>query len=243
MRYAILADIHANLAAFTAVLKDIDEKGDIDEIWSLGDIVGYGPDPAECIRLIQERNIVSISGNHDLGVTGQMEMEFFNPAAAQACRWTAEKLNPVDIRYLADLPKTLKKGQFTLVHGSPREPSTEYILTAAIAERNFEYFDTQYCLVGHTHIPEAYKKEEAGAAPVALVPEIGLVMIEHRIIINPGAVGQPRDGDPRASYGIYDSEGQMFRLYRIPYNIRATQDKMVKVGLPIQLVARLEEGK
>jgi predicted phosphodiesterase len=238
-----MADIHANLAALAAVLKDIDEKGDIDEIWCLGDIVGYGPEPTECIRLMQERKIVCISGNHDMGVTGQLELDFFNPAAAQACRWTAEKLNPVDIRYLADLPKTLKKGQFTLVHGSPREPSTEYILTAAIAERNFEYFDTQYCLVGHTHIPEAYKKEAAAAAPVNLVAEIGLVMIEHRIIINPGAVGQPRDGDPRASYGIYDSEGQMFRLHRIEYDIRATQDKMVAVGLPIQLVARLQEGK
>jgi predicted phosphodiesterase len=243
MRYAILADIHANLAALTAVLKDIDEQGNIDEIWCLGDIVGYGPEPTECIRLMQERKIVCISGNHDLGVTGQLELDFFNPAAAQACRWTMEKLNPVDIRYLEDLPKTLKKGQFTLVHGSPREPSTEYILTAAIAERNFDYFDTQYCLVGHTHIPEAYKKEEAGASPVNLVPEIGLVMIEHRIIINPGAVGQPRDGDPRASYGIYESEGQMFRLHRIDYDVRATQDKMVAVGLPIQLVARLEEGK
>jgi predicted phosphodiesterase len=243
MRYAIIADIHANLAALTAVLKDIEEKGDIDEIWCLGDIVGYGPEPTECIKLIQERKIVSISGNHDLGVTGQLGLDFFNPAAAEACRWTMEKLNPVDIRYLEDLPKTLKKGQFTLAHGSPREPSTEYILTAAIAERNFEYFDTQYCLVGHTHIPEAYKQEAVAAAPVALVPEIGFVMIEHRIIINPGAVGQPRDGDPRASYGIYDSEGQIFRLYRIPYDIRATQDKMVKVGLPIPLVVRLEEGK
>jgi len=243
MRYAIIADIHANLAAFDAVLKDIDEKGDIDEIWCLGDIVGYGPEPTACIRLIQERNIVSISGNHDLGAAGLMEMEFFNPAAAAACRWTAEKLNPVDIRYLADLPKTLKKGQFTLAHGSPRDPSEEYILTTTIAERNFDHFDTQYCLVGHTHIPIAYKQEAASASPVNLVPEIGFVMIEHRIIINPGAVGQPRDGDPRASYGIYDSEGQIFRLYRIPYDIRATQDKMVALGLPIQLVARLEEGK
>jgi predicted phosphodiesterase len=255
MRYAIIADIHANLAALTAVLKDIDEKSDIDEIWCLGDIVGYGPEPTECIRLIQERNIVSISGNHDLGVTGQLEMEFFNPAAAAACRWTAEKLNPVDIRYLADLPKTLKKGQFTLAHGSPREPSTEYILTTAIAERNFEHFDTQYCLVGHTHVPVAYKQEAAAAMPevipvvtavvtaVNLVPEIGFIMIEHRIIINPGAVGQPRDGDPRASYGIYDSEGQIFHLHRIQYDVRTTQDKMVASGLPIQLVVRLEEGK
>jgi predicted phosphodiesterase len=243
MRYAILADIHANLSAFDAVLKDIDAQGDIDEIWCLGDIVGYGPEPTECIRLIQERKIVSISGNHDLGVTGQLALDFFNPLAAAACRWTTGKLNPVDIRYLADLPKILKKGDFTLVHGSPREPSTEYILSTAIAERNFEHFSTRYCLVGHTHIPVAYKQETAAAAPVNLVPEIGLVMIEHRIITNPGAVGQPRDGDPRASYGLYDSEGQIFRLHRVEYDIRATQDKMMALGLPVQLVARLEEGK
>jgi diadenosine tetraphosphatase ApaH/serine/threonine PP2A family protein phosphatase len=243
MRYAIIADIHANLAALTAVLRDIKEKGDIDEIWCLGDIVGYGQEPAECIKLVRERAALCVSGNHDLGAAGQMELDFFNPTAAEACRWTAGQLNASDILYLSELPKTARKDNFYLAHGSPRDPSQEYIMTANIAERNFDFFDTSYCLVGHSHIPMAYKQEMDKAVAVSIKPEIGLVMIEHRIIINPGAVGQPRDGDPRASYGIYDSDGQIFRLYRVVYDVRGTQDKMVAAGLPIPLVMRLEQGK
>jgi predicted phosphodiesterase len=243
MRYAVLADIHANYKALEAVLDDIAAKGGVDEVWCLGDIVGYGPEPAECIKLLQMVNPLCVSGNHDLGAAGKMDLTLFNPLAAEACKWTAEKLNPVDIRYLAELPLKLKKGDFTLVHGSPRDPSLEYVLSAVIAERNFEFFDTQYCLAGHTHIPAAYKLENTAAAPVKLRDGIGLVMTKHRIIINPGAVGQPRDGDPRASYGIYDSGGQIFRLYRVEYDFHATQDKMMEAGLPIQLVARLGEGK
>src|SRR4030042_4321601 len=117
MRYAILADIHANLTAVTAVLDDIEMKGEVDEIWCLGDIVGYGPEPGECIKLLQKYNPVCIAGNHDLGAPGKLELSYFNPAAAEACRWTAERLNPVDIRYLQDLPRTVQKGDFLLVHG------------------------------------------------------------------------------------------------------------------------------
>jgi len=244
MRYAILADIHANLAALTAVLKDIEVKGGVDEIWCLGDIVGYGPEPAECIKLLRKYKPVCVSGNHDLGATGKLELTFFNPPAAEACRWTAEHLSAADILYLSELPATIKRGDFLLAHGSPKDPALEYIMSPSIAERNFAHFDTRFCLAGHTHVPVAYKLEEKGmVATVALRPGIGLVMIEHRIILNPGSVGQPRDGDPRASYGIYDSEGEIFRLYRIPYDIRATQDKMMQAGLPIQLVTRLEQGK
>lgn len=243
MRYAILADIHSNLAALTAVLKDIEGKGGVDEVWCLGDIVGYGPEPTECIKLLRKLNPVCVSGNHDLGAAGKLELTFFNPLAAEACRWTAEKLSAADILYLTELPAKIQRGDFLLVHGSPKDPALEYVMSPTVAERNFTYFDARYCLVGHTHIPMAYKQEEESVSTVTLHPEIGLVMIEHRIIINPGAVGQPRDGDPRASYGIYDSEGQIFHLYRVEYDIRATQDKMMQAGLPIQLVTRLEQGK
>ena len=243
MRYAVLADIHGNLAALEAVLEDILIRGNVDEVWCLGDIVGYGPQPTECIKLIQQKTCVCVAGNHDLGVAGKLDLTPFNTLALEAIKWTEQTLNPVDIRYLADLPLTVKKDSFTLVHGSPRDPANEYILTSSTAERNFEAFETQYCLVGHTHAPAAYKLETAGVTHVNLRAGIGLVMKEHRIIINPGAVGQPRDGDPKASYGIYDSDGGMFRLYRVKYDVRATQDAMVKAGLPIQLVARLGEGK
>ncbi|MFA5309593.1 MAG: metallophosphoesterase family protein [Dehalococcoidales bacterium] len=243
MRIAILADIHANLAALKAVLNDIKEKGEIDAIWCLGDIVGYGPDPGECIGLLRELNPVCVAGNHDLGAIGKLDLAYFNPAAAEACLWTAQKLNPVDARFLEDLPKTAQQGDFLLVHGSPTDPIQEYILSTSMAEKNFGYFECRYCLVGHTHAPLAFKKEENGCVSIPLSETIGLVMKGHRLIINPGAVGQPRDGDPRASYGIYDSEGSMFRLHRVEYNVRATQDKMMQAGLPVSLVTRLEVGK
>ena len=243
MRYAILADIHSNLAALTEVFEDIRKKGGVDEIWCLGDIVGYGPDPEECIKLLRKYNPVCISGNHDLGAAGKLELNFFNPMAAEACRWTAQRLNPVDIRYLEDLPRIFQKSEFFMAHGSPKDPSLEYVMSTSIAERNFPYFDTRFCLVGHTHVPMAFKQEDKTYTSIPLLPGIGLVLGSHRMIINPGAVGQPRDGDPRASYAIYDSEGKILRVYRVAYNIRATQDKMMKAGLPIQLVTRLEAGK
>jgi len=243
MRYAILADIHANLEALTAVLDDIVGKGGVDEMWCLGDIVGYGPDPGECIKLLRKYHPICVVGNHDLGAIGKLDLSYFNPAAAEACQWTAEKLNPVDARYLEDLPATVQKGDFLLVHGSPAEPVLEYVMSTSIAEKNFSFFESRYCLVGHTHVPLAFKEERGSCTPISLSPGIGLVLGASRMIINPGGVGQPRDGDPRASYAIYESEGRMLRLYRVPYDIRATQDKMMQAGLPIQLVTRLEVGK
>jgi diadenosine tetraphosphatase ApaH/serine/threonine PP2A family protein phosphatase len=243
MRIAVLADIHANLTAFEAVLGDIEEKGGVDEFWCLGDIVGYGPDPGECIKLLRTLDPVCVSGNHDLGAIGKIDLSYFNPAAAEACRWTATRLNPVDARYLEDLPATVQKDDFLLAHGSPMEPALEYIISTGIAAKNFAFFESRFCLVGHTHVPLAFKEEEGFCVSIALSPGIGLVLGEKRMIINPGGVGQPRDGDPRASYGIYESEGKMFRLYRVEYNIRTTQDKMVKAGLPIQLISRLEVGR
>jgi diadenosine tetraphosphatase ApaH/serine/threonine PP2A family protein phosphatase len=242
MRYAILADIHSNLAALQAVLDDIEGKGGVDEMWCLGDIVGYGPEPGECIKLLRKYNPICVVGNHDLGAIGKLDLSYFNPAAAEACQWTAEKLNPVDARYLEDLPTTVQKDDFLLVHGSPAEPVLEYVMSTSIAEKNFSFFESHFCLVGHTHVPLAFKEEGGSCTPISLSPGIGLVLGVNRMIINPGGVGQPRDGDPRASYAIYESEGRMLRLYRVPYDIRATQDKMMQAGLPIQLVTRLEQG-
>ncbi len=242
MRYAILADIHANLAALEAVLGDIEEKGGVDAWWCLGDIVGYGPDPSECIELLRKHNPVCIAGNHDLGAIGKLDLSYFNPAAATACQWTAGRLNPSDSKYLESLPLTVTKGDFCLVHGSPAEPLLEYVVSTGIAAKNFAFFDTPYCLVGHTHAPLAFKQVGATCSSITLSPNIGLVLGAHRMIINPGGVGQPRDGDPRASYAIYESEGSVLRLHRVAYDINSTQDKMVRAGLPMPLVSRLQEG-
>ena len=242
MRYAILADIHANLAAFEAVLQDIEAKGGVDELWCLGDIVGYGPEPSGCIRLLRKYNPVGVVGNHDLGAIGKLDLSYFNPAAAAACRWTTSRLDPSDIHYLSDLPLNITKGDFYLVHGSPAEPVLEYIMSTSVAEKNFSFYNSPYCLVGHTHAPLAFKQTNAACSSISLSPNIGLVLGAHRMIVNPGSVGQPRDGDPRASYAIYESEGGILRLHRVEYNVRATQDKMMQAGLPMQLISRLQEG-
>ncbi|MHB8105761.1 MAG: metallophosphoesterase family protein [Dehalococcoidales bacterium] len=243
MRCAILADIHSNLEALTSVLEDIGSKGKVDEVWCLGDIVGYGPDPTECIKLLRKLKTVCVVGNHDLGSIGKIELSYFNPVAADACEWTGAHLNAADALYLVELPKTIVKGEFLLVHGSPSSHLFEYVISTGSAARNFSFFTTRYCLVGHTHVPQAFRQDNGKVNTIPLSPGIGLLLEEHRIIINPGAVGQPRDGDPRASYAIYDSDGGIFRLYRVEYDIRTTQDKMMQAGLPMQLILRLEEGK
>ncbi len=244
MRYAIIADIHANLAAFNAVLDDIEQRGGVEEIWCLGDVVGYGPDPQQCISLLRQRNHVCVAGNHDWASTGKVDTSEFNADAAAACQWTGQQLSPEDKEYLSDLSLTIEKGDFTLVHGSPREPIWEYILSTATAEENFAHFKTPYCLVGHSHHPAVFIYNETDDRLSShFLFDSPLVLGESRMIINPGGVGQPRDGDPRASYAIYDSESREVWLYRIPYDIRSTQDRMVERGLPTRLVTRLSYGR
>ena len=243
MRYAIIADIHANLAAFTAVLEDIERRGGVTEVWCLGDVVGYGPEPHECIALLRQTNHVCVAGNHDWAAIGKVDTSEFNPDAAAACHWTAEQLSYEDGDYLTNLPLVIEKGDFTLVHGSPREPIWEYILSTGIAEANFAYFKSPFCLVGHSHLPLVFYPNESGACSFSrLLPDGELPLGKSRLIINPGGVGQPRDGDPRASYAIYDSESKVVTLYRVPYDINATQAKMVAQGLPMRLVTRLSYG-
>jgi len=242
MRYAIIADIHANLAAFNAVLDDMEQRGGVEEIWCLGDIVGYGPDPHECIERLQRYNHVCVAGNHDWAAIGKISTAEFNPDAALACQWTTQQLSQADIQYLESLPLSVDKDIFTLVHGSPREPIWEYVISTGIARENFSFFQSPYCLVGHSHVPLVFKEEDDSCTFSRLVANIGLALGESRLIINPGGVGQPRDGDPRASYAIYDSDTRIVRLYRIPYDVAATQDKMMAKGLPIRLAVRLQQG-
>ena len=243
MRYAIIADIHANLAAFTAVLDDIERRGGVAEVWCLGDVVGYGPDPHQCIELLRQRIHICIAGNHDWAAIGKLSLSEFNPDAATACHWTTEQLSPEDVAYLEGLPAVIEKNGFTLVHGSPREPIWEYLLSVSSAKENFAYFRSPYCLVGHSHVPSIFRQTGTGDCSFSpFSPGVGLLLGKSRLIINPGGVGQPRDGDPRASYAIFDSETRMVRLYRIPYDIRATQIRMMKHNLPVRLVYRLGSG-
>ncbi|MFC2005838.1 metallophosphoesterase family protein [Chloroflexota bacterium] len=243
MRYAIIGDIHANLAAFTAVLNDIKRLGKVEKVWCLGDVVGYGPDPHECIKLLRQTNHVCVAGNHDWAAIGKIDTSEFNPDAAAACHWTAQQLSSEDIEYLGGLLLVVEEGEFTLVHGSPREPIWEYIVSTSVAQENFAYFRSQFCLVGHSHVPLVFSYSGSGACSSSQFPtNVKLTLGRNRLIINPGGVGQPRDGDPRASYAIYDSETRLIRLYRVPYDTRSTQDRMMAHGLPIRLVARLSRG-
>jgi diadenosine tetraphosphatase ApaH/serine/threonine PP2A family protein phosphatase len=243
MRYAIIADIHANLAAFTAVLDDIERKGGVGEMWCLGDVIGYGPDPHQCIERLCQHKHVCVAGNHDLAAIGKIDTSNFNPDAAAACHWTSQQLTPEDMQYLDSLPLVVQRDDFTLVHGSPRDPIWEYLLSTSSAEQNFAYFQSQFCLVGHSHVPLVFEYGETGACLVSeLTADTILKLAKNRLIINPGGVGQPRDGNPKASYAIYDSEARSVTLYRIPYDIRATQERMVKQRLPMRLVVRLSYG-
>jgi len=216
MRYAIIADIHANLTAFSAVLDDIEHRGGVEEIWCLGDIVGYGPDPHECIELLQGHRHVCVAGNHDLAAIGKISTADFNPDAALACQWTARQLSRKDVQYLKKLPLAIDKDIFTLVHGSPREPIWEYVMSTSIAGENFSFFQSPYCVVGHSHVPLIFKEEDGSCTFSQFMPNIGLALGESRLISKPGGVGQPRDGDPRASYVIYDTEKRQITCRRVP---------------------------
>ncbi len=243
MRYAVIADIHANLAAFTAVLDDIKRRGGMAELWCLGDTVGYGPDPHQCLELLRRYQHVCVAGNHDWAAIGKLDTADFNPDAAAACRWTAQQLTSDDTQYLESLPLVIKKDDFTLVHGSPRQPIWEYLLSTSSAQENLAHFQSQFCLVGHSHVPLVFDCRETDTCSRGGFPEDAVLKLaEGRLIINPGGVGQPRDGDPRASYVIYDRESGSISHYRIPYDIGATQTRMLEHGLPISLVRRLSYG-
>ncbi len=243
MRIAILADIHANLTAFTAVLKDIEQRGGVDEYWCLGDLVNYGPDPVKCVELMRRLKHVAISGNHDLAAMGKVPTSLFNPDAAAAMDWTRGQLNQTDVSYLSGLSEVITRQDVTMVHGSPRDPVWEYLLSSSQAVENFACFKTNICLVAHSHEPLVFRQDGHGNTVfVKFTESLGQVVSNNKMILNPGSVGQPRDGDPRASYAIYDMATRMIKLHRVAYDVGATQMKMVKANLPLRLVMRLEKG-
>jgi diadenosine tetraphosphatase ApaH/serine/threonine PP2A family protein phosphatase len=242
MRYAILADIHSNLEALQAVLADVEVKGGADEFWCVGDIVGYGPDPHACIELVQQRFAVCVAGNHDWAAIGKIDNSYFNPEAAGAAEWTSQQLKLEDIRYLESLPLTRESGDFTLAHGSPREPVWEYVLSIYEAQESLKYFKTRYCLVGHSHLPLLFECEQSSRV-TTLGDGREIKLGDERLIINPGGTGQPRNGDSRSSYAICDTATGIVTLHRVKYDITLTQQKMREAGLPVGLIARLAEGQ
>jgi predicted phosphodiesterase len=243
MRFLVLSDIHSNLEALEAVLND---AGPVDQVWCLGDVVGYGPDPNACVELLRSRPLLCIAGNHDWATVGKLDLRDFNPDAREANLWNRQQLTAENLAFLEDRPETLVEGQFALFHGSPRHPIWEYIIYASTAQVNFKHFGTPFCFVGHTHAPALFRRQKEGKAKTCevLSPDVNSPMHlgPERLIINPGSVGQPRDGDPRASYILLDPEAQTIEYRRVAYPIEKTQAKMMDHDLPLRLVLRLGYG-
>ena len=245
MRVLVVSDIHANLAALDAVLEDA-KPFDCEAVWCLGDTVGYGPEPDECIGRIRLAKAVTVVGNHDWAVIDRMDIEDFNPEAGKAVMWTRNHLSSQNLAWLHDLPsEPVIQGEFTLTHGSPRDPVLEYILYPSVAAANFEHFSTQFCLIGHTHVPTLYVKPAGDAGLRVVTPTPGKAISLRngwRIILNPGSVGQPRDNDPRAAYAILDTEQAIWLPRRVAYQLEITQAHMRAAGLPERLINRLSFG-
>jgi predicted phosphodiesterase len=239
-RYAVLSDVHANAEALRAVLDDIRRKR-ISEIFFLGDAVGYGPDPNECVELLYPRCPLLIAGNHDWAVLGRTGTETFNENARLAVAWTKQNLSLSNTKILeaAPLKAQLAGRNITLVHAAPFKPELwKYILTKSDAEMNFEHFDTDLCFTGHSHRAGIIEIDCSGG--LHMHKEEASIKKGHRFIINVGSVGQPRDGDPRACYAVSDDGGIGF--VRVEYDIAATQEKMRSAGLPEPLIERLSYG-
>jgi diadenosine tetraphosphatase ApaH/serine/threonine PP2A family protein phosphatase len=244
MRVAVVSDIHSNLVAFEAVLRHAEVSHAIDALWCLGDTVGYGPQPNECIALLRRADHHAVAGNHDLAGCGRMGTDEFNEAAAEAARWTAEQLSAAARAYLNDLPLVVSEGDFTLVHGSLRWPQWEYLLSSEQALAHFELQATPYSWVGHSHLSFSCR-EEVARVP-ALRPAVDgqcLELGEPRMILNPGSVGQPRDGDPRAAYAVCDTQALVVTFHRVEYDIATTQRAMEAARLPRWLSERLSYGR
>lgn len=245
MRYLVLTDVHANLEALEAVLAD---AGEYDAVLCLGDLVGYGPNPNECVERVRALpNLTCLAGNHDWAALGRIDLGSFNAEARRAAEWTRDHLTD-DVRtYLQELCPKLQMPDFALAHGSPRDPIWEYLVVEYQGPPNFAEFEGPFCLVGHTHVPRTFVESRNGSALRVEVQmpdagdEIDLLDGERRIV-NPGGVGQPRNGDPRAAYGLWDDETGTFTFRRVPYPVATTQGKIRAAGLPGVLATRLRLG-
>lgn len=237
MKILVFSDIHSNLTALEAVLA---AAGSVDAHWCLGDIVGYGPDPNECIALVRDlSNLVCVRGNHDAATLGAVDQQTFNHEAGLAITWTKRHLNAEGMQYLLSLPEKLEVDDITIVHGSPRNPVWDYVMDYRTALRMFEYFNTNVCLLGHTHVPAIWTEENEPKAPVM---DFQKNILHTKTILNPGSVGQPRDHDARAAYAIFDPEEKTWELRRISYDVASVQARIKKSGLPWRHAMRLAEG-
>jgi diadenosine tetraphosphatase ApaH/serine/threonine PP2A family protein phosphatase len=240
MRIGVLSDIHSNAAALGAVLASL---GAVDRLWVLGDIVGYGPHPDEVVARLQERDALAVQGNHDAASLGRIPIGTFNAQARAAVEWTATSMSDETRAWLAALPDRRVEGDFTLVHGSPREPLWEYLISIPAARLSLGAFSTSHCLVGHTHLPLTFRDDDGQVQVLSAGDGARLQLDARRCILNPGSVGQPRDGDPRACAMILDTEDGRVEWLRVEYAIAETQRAIRALPLPVSLADRLLAGR
>lgn len=250
----ILSDIHGNLPALDAVLG---HAGKYDAIWCCGDIVGYGPSPSQCVRRIREAGSLAVAGNHDAAAVGAIDTSRFNKNARAAVEWTSRHLDVNSADYLLSLPYKIRnyrpeisnyptdcsEVRFHLVHGSPQDPLSDYLVSSVKAWYAFKIIDEQVCINGHSHHPWIYRQTGEEIEEMSIRNKDEFQLEEGcRYILNVGSVGQPRDGDPRACYFTFEPEHRLFTCHRVRYPVEQTQEMMRKSGLPEFLIGRLEDG-
>jgi predicted phosphodiesterase len=243
MRIALLSDVHGNLPAFEAVLADVDAEG-ADAIWCLGDLVGYGAEPDECVELARRRCDLCLAGNHDMVVTGEIDIADFSSSAATAAEWTRRHIGAEALEFLSGLSPRDDGREIGLYHASPRDPVWEYVLSGWQAEECLDLMEPRVGAVGHSHVALWFQRDGAGkldgsTAEAGLERDLG----EGEWLINPGGVGQPRDGDPRAAWLLLDTEAWSARWRRVEYPIERAASAIEKAGLPALLAQRLYLGQ
>ena len=241
MRIAVLSDIHANYHALAAVLAAVDAEG-ADEVWCLGDTVGYGPRPNRCCTIVHERAALCLAGNHDLAVIGTLSVDEFNGDAAAAVRWTQEVLEDDARAFLTGLKPAATREGVELFHGSPLDPVWDYVLSEGAAFLSFKATSAPLLLVGHSHLALAISWDGTDLSG-GLAGEGDVDLSERRWLLNPGSVGQPRGNDPRAAWLLIDDQARRATFHRVPYPLERTQAEIRERGLPEGLAARLALGE
>ena len=243
MRIAILSDVHGNLPAFEAVMGDVEDQS-VEEVWCLGDLVGYGAQPDECVQFARDRCDMSLAGNHDLVVTGDIPISDFSASAAAAARWTQETISEETMAYLKGLEPADPGREPALFHASPRDPVWEYVVSTLLAELCLDAAPERVSLVGHSHVALSFVRPDGEAATGE--PRRGgdaLDLSRGEWLVNPGSVGQPRDGDPRAAWMLLDTEAWRAEWRRVEYDIKGAAAAIRAARLPDSLAERLQYGQ
>jgi predicted phosphodiesterase len=243
MKVAVVSDIHSNRQAFEAVLEAVADS-DASELWCLGDIVGYGADPDACVELVRRHVAVCLAGNHDMAVVGELPLDEFSRGASLAAQWTREVIAPANRAFLAELHPQGQEGPIGLYHASPRDPVWEYVLSALLAELCLDTQPHRVCLIGHSHVASSFVRHEGEATtgePCRAGAELDLSRGEW--LLNPGSIGQPRDGDPRAAWLMLDLDGDTAVYRRTSYDVAGAAAAIKAARLPNSLAERLEYGQ